>query len=98
MKEKQHKTFIIYLWLDRFPARPYIKEDYPKNVTVLRNETAEFSCPVLSDLAEHITWVKAKAYNDSDGNIKPGTVRLEVNHSNMFDVMRHNFGDGIFLL
>lgn len=78
---------------DRFPARPYILDDYPKNVTVLENSTAQFSCPVIEDIATHITWAKYKVFNDTDGNITPTTERLEVNPLNNFG---HSFTSWFF--
>lgn len=64
--------------LDRFPARPYINDGSPQNVTVVENSTAIFTCNVIADIAAHISWARYKAYNDTDGNIEPGTERLEV--------------------
>lgn len=68
---------------DRFPARPYIMDDYPKNITVPLNATATFSCQVIEDIATHITWAKYRAANDSDGNFTSSTLRLEVKSENL---------------
>ncbi|KAL1385339.1 hypothetical protein pipiens_012960 [Culex pipiens pipiens] len=43
---------------DRFPARPYIKEGYLVNTTVLVNSTAQLECRTISDLEPHIEWIK----------------------------------------
>lgn len=73
-----HRTLNLFDGTDRFPARPYILDDYPKNLTVLQNSTAEFSCPVIADIAAHITWAKYKAFNDTEDTMTPTTLRLEV--------------------
>lgn len=66
-KNRSERTHIIqhHMWLDRFPARPLIKENYPKNTTVLANSTAQFECPIITDLSAHIQWAKYRAHNDS---------------------------------
>uniref|UniRef100_A0A336M9J8 receptor protein-tyrosine kinase n=1 Tax=Culicoides sonorensis TaxID=179676 RepID=A0A336M9J8_CULSO len=51
---------------DRFPARPYVKEGYPRNVTVLVNTSAFFSCPIISDLAPHVLWYNLHILNETD--------------------------------
>ena len=47
---------------ERFPHKPYINEDFPKNVTALINHTAIFRCPIVSDLEPYIQWVKVAEY------------------------------------
>ncbi|TGZ49373.1 Fibroblast growth factor receptor [Temnothorax longispinosus] len=47
---------------ERFPHKPYINEDYPKNVTALVNSTATFRCPIVSDLEPYIEWYKVAEY------------------------------------
>lgn len=64
--------------IDRFPARPYILEGNPSNITIRVNETAIFNCPTITDIAAHITWAKYRAANDSDGNDAPDASKLEV--------------------
>lgn len=62
---------------DRFPSAPIITESYPKNLTVVENSTAEFHCPILSDLGAHIEW--AKFYSSNTTNKIPEDVsKLEV--------------------
>lgn len=52
-----HNT--VYSFLpERYPHKPYVKEDYPRNVTALVNTTVMFNCPTYSDLEPHIQWVK----------------------------------------
>lgn len=75
---KKKKILVRCIASDRFPARPYILDDYPKNLTVVLNSTAEFSCPVIADIAAHIMWTKNKAFNDTDGNITLSSQSLEV--------------------
>ncbi|XP_077276688.1 fibroblast growth factor receptor homolog 1 isoform X2 [Temnothorax americanus] len=48
--------------IERFPHKPYINEDYPKNVTALVNSTATFRCPIVSDLEPYIEWYKVAEY------------------------------------
>ncbi|KAL6423759.1 hypothetical protein ACFW04_010317 [Cataglyphis niger] len=48
--------------IERFPHKPYINEDFPKNVTALVNSTATFRCPIVSDLEPYIKWVKVAEY------------------------------------
>lgn len=63
--------------VDRFPAKPYIIEGSPSNITTGVNSTAMFNCPTITDIAAHITWAKYLALNDSDGTA-PDTLKLEV--------------------
>lgn len=52
-----HNT--VYSFLpERYPHKPYVKEDYPRNVTARVNTTVMFNCPTYSDLEPHIQWVK----------------------------------------
>lgn len=66
--------------VDRFPARPYILEGHPTNKTAIVNGNVTFTCPVIADIAAHITWAKYLAFNDTDDNFKnmSNTLRLEV--------------------
>lgn len=72
-----------HYYTDRFPARPYILEGYPKNITALVNATVVFDCPNIADIAPHIQWAKYRAFNDSDGNLKakPDIIQFEVSNS-----------------
>ncbi|XP_068917427.1 fibroblast growth factor receptor homolog 1-like isoform X10 [Tenebrio molitor] len=45
--------------VERFPSKPYIKDGYPQNITVLVNTTATFECPqVIADLEPFLQWVR----------------------------------------
>ncbi|KDR22672.1 Basic fibroblast growth factor receptor 1, partial [Zootermopsis nevadensis] len=44
--------------IERYPHKPYVKDDYPRNVTTLVNTTVKFECPTYSDLEPHIQWIK----------------------------------------
>ncbi|XP_011254082.1 fibroblast growth factor receptor homolog 1 isoform X2 [Camponotus floridanus] len=48
--------------IERFPHKPYINEDFPKNVTALVNSIVTFRCPIVSDLEPYIQWVKVAEY------------------------------------
>ncbi|KAG5311093.1 FGFR1 factor, partial [Acromyrmex insinuator] len=61
--------------IERFPHKPYINEDFPKNVTALVNSTAIFRCPIVSDLEPFIQWIKvAKNPGDQEDSPPNGTV------------------------
>ncbi|CAH0556084.1 unnamed protein product [Brassicogethes aeneus] len=62
-------SFILEV-IDRYPLKPTIKDDYPRNLTVLENATAVFECPPLvTDLEPYIEWYKC-----SDGNCTAGKI------------------------
>jgi hypothetical protein len=49
----------VYSFLpERYPHKPHVKEDYPRNVTTLVNTTVKFECPTYSDLEPQIQWIK----------------------------------------
>lgn len=81
---------ILFTPLERYPSKPYIKEGYPGNITVLINETATLACPPVSDLEPHLYWLKViNATNDievgpSDAPIPDGIV-IEVD--SLFNIM-----------
>ncbi|KAJ8986250.1 hypothetical protein NQ317_009957 [Molorchus minor] len=59
-------TYVVDV-VERFPSKPYIKEGYPKNLTVLENRTAIFACPqVIVDLEPYIQWFRVDRYTDID--------------------------------
>ncbi|XP_018351954.1 PREDICTED: fibroblast growth factor receptor homolog 1-like isoform X2 [Trachymyrmex septentrionalis] len=61
--------------IERFPHKPYINVDFPKNVTALVNSTAIFRCPIVSDLEPFIQWIKvAKNPDDQEDSPPNGTV------------------------
>lgn len=64
--------------IDRFPARPYIKEGFLHNVTVLVNSTATLECRTISDLEPHIEWIKFHIVDNTNPNIPENITKLEV--------------------
>lgn len=68
--------------LDRYPSRPYISEGHPMNQTAIVSGNVTFKCPVVSDIAAHITWAKYLALNDNDTDSdfpsQPNTIRFQV--------------------
>ncbi|KAL0134594.1 hypothetical protein PUN28_001414 [Cardiocondyla obscurior] len=60
--------------IERFPHKPYINEDFPKNVTALVNSTAIFRCPIVSDLEPYIQWVKVAEYPGDQEDSPKGTL------------------------
>ncbi|XP_011874202.1 PREDICTED: fibroblast growth factor receptor homolog 1-like isoform X2 [Vollenhovia emeryi] len=66
-------TFIVDI-IERYPHKPYINVDFPKNVTALVNSTATFRCPILSDLEPYIQWVKIAEYPGDQEDIPKGTL------------------------
>lgn len=76
IKSKLHRM------LDRYPSRPYISEGHPMNQTAVVSGNVTFRCPVVSDIAAHITWAKYRALNDNDTDSDfpspPNTVRFQV--------------------
>ncbi|XP_066158204.1 fibroblast growth factor receptor homolog 1-like isoform X1 [Euwallacea fornicatus] len=55
--------------VERYPHKPYIKDGYPENLTVLVNSTAQFECPlIMIDLEPYITWIFINATYDQDSN------------------------------
>lgn len=70
--------------LDRYPSRPYISEGHPMNQTAIVNGNVTFKCPVVSDIAAHITWAKYLALNDNDTDTdlsQPNAIRFQVHNS-----------------
>nr|XP_029716532.1 fibroblast growth factor receptor homolog 1-like isoform X1 [Aedes albopictus] len=62
---------------DRFPARPYIKEGFMHNITVLVNSTATLECRTISDLEPHIEWIKFHIVDSTNPNIPENITKLE---------------------
>lgn len=52
--------------LERYPSKPYIKEGFPGNKTVLVNSTVQFQCPPTSDLEPHLQWLRVYNYTITD--------------------------------
>ncbi|KAJ8952547.1 hypothetical protein NQ314_007516, partial [Rhamnusium bicolor] len=50
---------------ERFPSKPYIKDGYPQNLTIVENRTAIFECPqIIADLEPYIQWVRIHNYSE----------------------------------
>ncbi|XP_015603396.1 fibroblast growth factor receptor homolog 1 isoform X2 [Cephus cinctus] len=60
--------------VERFPHKPYINEDFPKNVTALVYSTVTFKCPIISDLEPFIQWLKVSEYPDDRETQPNGTL------------------------
>lgn len=61
--------------VERFPHKPYIKDGFPFNKTVLPGERVVFECPTMSDLEPFIQWLRVNysgTANDSDNNMVKG--------------------------
>ncbi|KAG5328019.1 FGFR1 factor, partial [Acromyrmex charruanus] len=77
--------------IERFPHKPYINEDFPKNVTALVNSTAIFRCPIVSDLEPFIQWIKvAKNPGDQEDSPPNGTVLQTVPHRPILTIAPRN--------
>ncbi|XP_041982711.1 fibroblast growth factor receptor homolog 1-like isoform X2 [Aricia agestis] len=63
---------------ERYPSKPYIKEGYPGNITVLVNDTIQLSCPPLSDLEPHVYWVRPANYSLKDAEVGPSDAPIPV--------------------
>ena len=48
--------------IERFPHKPYINEDFPKNVTAVLYSNVTFKCPIVSDLEPFMQWVRVADY------------------------------------
>lgn len=71
---------VDYLFPERFPHKPYIKEGFPKNVTVLVNSEAQFECPTLSDSDSEpcVLWMRVSSDVGHEETPPNGTEILEV--------------------
>ncbi|XP_003695922.1 fibroblast growth factor receptor homolog 1 isoform X2 [Apis florea] len=58
--------------VERFPHKPYINVDFPKNVTAVVNSTVTFKCPIVSDLEPYIQWLKVVEYPGDQENSPTG--------------------------
>jgi len=63
---------------ERFPHKPYIKEGFPKNVTVLAGDLAVLQCPTLSDLEPYIQWLKVNFSQINDSLSVPQGMIVQV--------------------
>ncbi|XP_054004822.1 fibroblast growth factor receptor homolog 1-like isoform X2 [Hylaeus anthracinus] len=48
--------------VERFPHKPYIKDEFPKNVTALLNSSVNFTCSIVSDLEPYMQWFRVPEY------------------------------------
>ncbi|KAF4517189.1 hypothetical protein B566_EDAN005621 [Ephemera danica] len=66
--------------MERLPHRPYIKEGFPKNQTVLSGSNVQFECPTISDLEPFIQWIKVNFSDiiEKNSTEKPKGVVLQV--------------------
>lgn len=67
----KHKFNWATVYLERYPSKPYIKEGYPGNITVLVNDTVQLSCPPVSDLEPYLYWVRPSNYSIKDAEVGP---------------------------
>uniref|UniRef100_A0A1B6CPE6 receptor protein-tyrosine kinase n=1 Tax=Clastoptera arizonana TaxID=38151 RepID=A0A1B6CPE6_9HEMI len=59
---------------ERFPHKPYIKENYPQNITALVYTNVSFLCSAISDLEPFFQWVKPMHYVEENEENINGTV------------------------
>lgn len=63
--------------VERYPSKPYIKEGYPGNRTVVVNDTAQLACPPVSDLEPYLTWIKPyDNFTVKDGEVGPNELPI----------------------
>ncbi|CAB3373127.1 Hypothetical predicted protein [Cloeon dipterum] len=65
--------------VERFPHKPYIKEGFPRNTTVVVGEIAALQCPTLSDLEPYIQWIKTNISTITDDSEFPQGVIVQTN-------------------
>ncbi|XP_075984549.1 heartless isoform X2 [Anticarsia gemmatalis] len=70
-------TVVLHIQ-ERYPSKPYIKEGYPGNITVLVNETATLSCPPVSDLEPYLYWVRPYNYSMKDVEVGPSDMPIPI--------------------
>ncbi|XP_072933548.1 fibroblast growth factor receptor homolog 1-like isoform X2 [Epargyreus clarus] len=64
-------TYMLHVQ-ERYPSKPYIKEGYPGNITVLINDTVQLSCPPVSDLEPLLYWIRPSMnYSLRDVDVGP---------------------------
>ncbi|XP_053615969.1 fibroblast growth factor receptor homolog 1-like isoform X2 [Plodia interpunctella] len=57
--------------IERFPAKPYIREGYPGNKTAIVNSTVLLSCPPFSDLEPEVQWYRLTNFSANNGEVGP---------------------------
>ncbi|XP_059486028.1 fibroblast growth factor receptor homolog 1-like isoform X2 [Neocloeon triangulifer] len=65
--------------IERFPHKPYIKEGFPRNMTVVAGDLAVLQCPTLSDLEPYIQWLKVNISSTNDDSSVPQGVIVQSN-------------------
>ncbi|XP_012153433.1 fibroblast growth factor receptor homolog 1 isoform X2 [Megachile rotundata] len=73
--------------VERFPHKPYINEDFPKNVTAVVNSTVTFKCPIVSDLEPYIQWLKVVEYPGDQEN-SPNGILLQAEGTENPEVLK----------
>lgn len=86
-----YRRYIKASWLnesvERFPHKPYIKEEFPKNVTAVVNSTVTFKCPIVSDLEPYMQWLKVAEYpGDKEKSPKGILVQVQATRYSMVEV------------
>ncbi|KAE8744346.1 Fibroblast growth factor receptor 1-like, partial [Frankliniella occidentalis] len=63
----------------RYPHKPYIKESFPRNLTVLAGSNASFECPLYADLSAFYQWFRILPADGSElaASFSDGGVRGE---------------------
>lgn len=80
MNDNGVKYYFRITFLERYPSKPYIKEGYPGNKTVLVNDTVKLSCPPVSDLEPALIWIRPTAnISLKDIEVGPNQNYIEVN-------------------
>lgn len=76
-----YKIIIVFIkkldCIERYPSKPYTKDGFPQNLTVVMNRTAKFECPqIIADLEPYIEWIFLGNYSDvtNDGVHVNGTL------------------------
>lgn len=87
LKELVKLTLRIKLkQIERFPHKPYIKEE-PQNVTTLVHTDVSFDCIPLADLEPFMRWFyhNGSVENVHEGNLYNGTV-IEVPNAKFLEI------------
>uniref|UniRef100_A0A1Y1KCQ0 Ig-like domain-containing protein n=1 Tax=Photinus pyralis TaxID=7054 RepID=A0A1Y1KCQ0_PHOPY len=49
--------------IERYPSKPYIKDGYPQNATVLVQNNATLECPqLIADLEPYLQWIRPSSF------------------------------------
>lgn len=66
---------------ERYPHKPYIKEGFPRNLTVLVGSDATFECPLYADLSAFYQWFRlppGSPSSDAGGEEPPNGTLIQV--------------------